>query len=221
MIKIAPSLLACDFSRLPEEIRDVTDGGADLFHLDIMDGHFVPNITFGPIIVKAIRKLTDLPLDAHLMISKPSKYADDFINSGADKVTFHIEVEPEPKQLIEKIRVQGCKVGLSLNPETQIEKIVPFLELVDSVLVMSVNPGFGGQSFIEESYGKITYLKRVRAEKGLLFQIEVDGGVNLENASRLIASGVDVLVAGTAIFHSRNRKETIQSFKEKSKSYIP
>ena len=221
MVKIAPSLLACDFSRLPEEIRDVADGGADLFHLDIMDGHFVPNITFGPIIVKAIRKLTALPLDAHLMISEPSKYADDFIDSGADKITFHIEVEHEPEQLIKKIRARGCKVGLSLNPETQPEKVIPFLELVDSILVMSVNPGFGGQPFIEESYEKITYLNQIKTEKRLLFEIEVDGGVNLENASRLIESGVDVLVAGTAIFRSKNRKETIQLFKEKSKSYIP
>jgi len=213
MIKIAPSLLACDFSKLEEEIRDVEEGGADLLHLDVMDGHYVPNITFGPVIVKAIRKLTKLPLDVHLMITDPEKYTPAFIESGADAIQFHIEVKEEPISLIRKINSRGRTVGLSLNPETPVEMLDSFLNLVDSILVMSVNPGFGGQHFIQTSHMKIKHLKKVKDERNLNFEIAVDGGVDLDNAQKLIESGVDVLIAGTTIFQSKNRGKTIQSLK--------
>lgn len=213
MIKIAPSLFACDFSRLEEEIRDVEKGGADLLHLDVMDGHYVPNITFGPVIVRAIRKLTKLPLDVHLMITDPEKYTPQFIESGADKITFHIEAKKNPIPLIKKIKLLGSKAGLSLNPETPIESLDGFLNLVDSILVMSVNPGFGGQHFIETSSEKIKHLKKVKEEKNLNFDIEVDGGVTLENAQNLFQSGVNTLIAGTTIFHTKYRKKTIQLLK--------
>ena len=215
MIKIAPSLLACDFSKLAEEIRDVEEAGAALLHLDVMDGHYVPNITFGPVIVKGIRKLTRLPLDAHLMITDPEKYTSAFIKSGADTITFHIEVKKDPVRLIEKIKAHGCKVGLSLNPETPVERLSSFLSLVDNVLVMSVNPGFGGQNFIQSSYSKIIHLKRIKKEKSLNFEIAVDGGISIDNAQKLIESGVDILIAGTAIFHTKDRKMSIKLLQEK------
>jgi len=214
MIKIAPSILACDFTKLEHEIQDVERGGADLLHLDIMDGHFVPNITFGPIIVKAIRKLTELPLDAHLMISDPEKYVGRFIESGANKVTFHIEVEENPTELASRIRNHGCKVGISLNPETPIGKLESFLTLFDSVLVMSVHPGFGGQQFKPDSYEKILALKKIKKDGNLHFDIEVDGGVNLENSNQLIKCGVNTLIAGTTIFHSKNREIVINSLRK-------
>ncbi|MCK4584750.1 ribulose-phosphate 3-epimerase [candidate division WOR-3 bacterium] len=213
MIKIAPSLLACDFSKLEEEIRDVENGGADLLHLDVMDGHYVPNITFGPVIVKAIRKLTKLPLDVHLMITDPEKYTPAFIESGADTILFHIEVKEKPIPLIREINSRGSTVGLSLNPETPVELLDSFLNLVDSILVMSVNPGFGGQRFIQTSHMKIKHLKKVKEERNLNFEISVDGGVDLDNAPKLIESGVDILIAGTTIFQSKNRGKTIQSLK--------
>jgi len=213
MIKIAPSLLSCDFSKLDEEIKDVEEGLADLLHLDVMDGHFVPNITFGPVIVKAIRKLTKLPLDVHLMITEPDKYARDFIENGADNITFHIEVKKNFLELIGKIKSLGCRAGISLNPETPIERLDAFLDKIDVVLVMSVNPGFGGQNFIEQSYQKIGYLKKLKQKRNLNFEIAVDGGVNISNAPKLIEAGVDILIAGTTIFNAKNRKNTINSLR--------
>ena len=215
MMKIAPSLLACDFSKLEEEIKDVEDAGANLLHLDVMDGHFVPNITFGPVIVKAIRKLTSLPLDVHLMITDPEKFAPAFIESGADIIVFHIEVKRNPIPLIKKIKSLGSKAGLSINPETSIKTLDSFLNHIDSILVMSVNPGFGGQSFIQSSHEKIKHLKSIKNNRKLNFEIAVDGGVNLDNTQKLAESGVDILIVGTTIFHSDNRKKTIQSLKAK------
>ncbi len=209
MIKIAPSLLACDFAHLEEEIKDVEHGGADLLHLDIMDGHYVPNITFGPVIVKAIRALTAMSLDTHLMITDPEKYAPRFIESGADAITFHIEIMKDPVPLIKKIRNWGARPGLSLNPETNVEVLKSVLPLVDLVLVMSVHPGFGGQQFIRESYEKVRFLAREKRARGLSFEISVDGGVTTDNAPLLIESGADRLVAGTTIFSSSDRRKTI------------
>jgi ribulose-phosphate 3-epimerase len=213
MIKIAPSILACDFSRLEEEIRDVERGGADLLHLDVMDGHFVPNITFGPVIIKGIRKLTSLPLDTHLMISDPEKYTPRFIESGCDAITFHKEVSQNPEELIEKIKSAGCKAGLSLNPETPVEDLNEYLSSVDIILVMSVHPGFGGQHFISSAFEKVKYLKKKRTEKKLSFEIAVDGGVNIENAQDLIESGADILIAGTTIFGSPDRKKVLSQLR--------
>jgi ribulose-phosphate 3-epimerase len=209
MVKIAPSLLACDFAHLEEEIEDVEHGGADLLHLDIMDGHYVPNITFGPVIVKAIRALTDMPLDTHLMITDPEKYAPRFIESGSDGITFHIEIMEDPVPFIKKIRQWGARPGISLNPETDVTVLESVLPLVDLVLVMSVHPGFGGQEFISESYEKIRFLSRAKKTRGLNFEISVDGGVTTDNAPRLIESGADRLVAGTTIFSSSDRRKTI------------
>jgi ribulose-phosphate 3-epimerase len=210
MVKVAPSLLACDFAHLEEEIRDVEQCGADLLHLDIMDGHYVPNITFGPVIVKAIRSLTTLPLDAHLMITDPEKYAPRFIESGADAITFHIEIMKDPVPLIEKVKDSGARAGLSLNPETDIRTLDGVLHLIDLVLIMSVHPGFGGQQFIPSSHDKVKYLKETKESRGLAFEISVDGGVTTDIAPSLIESGVDILVAGTTIFNSPDRKRTIR-----------
>jgi ribulose-phosphate 3-epimerase len=219
MVKIAPSLLACDFARLEEEIRDMERCGADILHLDVMDGHFVPNITFGPVIVKAIRKLTTLPLDTHLMITDPEKYAPPFIENGADAITFHIEVMENPVPLLEKIRKWGERAGLSLNPETDTKTMEGTLPFVDLVLVMSVHPGFGGQQFIPTSHDKIHYLQREKKSKHLNFEISVDGGVTIEKAPALIESGTDILVAGTTIFESPDRKKTIQLLRGNAMQY--
>jgi ribulose-phosphate 3-epimerase len=209
MVKIAPSILACDFAHLGEEIQDVEHCGADLLHLDVMDGHYVPNITFGPVIVRAMRTLTSLPLDTHLMITDPEKYAPRFIESGASAITFHIEIAEDPLPLLEKIRQWGARAGLSLNPETDIKTMDSALPFVDLVLVMSVHPGFGGQQFISASHDKIRYLANAKKSRGLNFDISVDGGVTTDNAPALIESGTEILVAGTTIFKSPDRKKTI------------
>lgn len=210
MVKVAPSLLACDFSHLEEEIRDVENCGADLLHLDVMDGHYVPNITFGPVIVKAISKLTKLPLDTHLMITDPEKFAPRFIESGSHAITFHIETTEDPLPLIKKIGQWGARPGLSLNPETDIELLKSSLPFVDLVLVMSVHPGFGGQEFISKSHEKIRYLAHVKKSQDLDFEISVDGGITTDNAPALIESGAELLVAGTTIFSSSDRRKTIE-----------
>jgi ribulose-phosphate 3-epimerase len=210
MIKVAPSLLACDFAHLEEEIRDVEDCGADLLHLDVMDGHFVPNITFGPVIVKAIRSLTNLPLDTHLMITDPEQYASRFIESGASSITFHIEIMEDPLPLLKKIKEWGARAGLSLNPETDVRILESTLEFVDLILVMSVHPGFGGQEFMPSSYEKVSYLANAKRSRNLDFEISVDGGITTENAQPLVEKGADILVAGTTIFKSSDRKRTIE-----------
>lgn len=219
MVKIAPSLLACDFAHLEEEIRDVEHCGADLLHLDVMDGHYVPNITFGPVIVKAIRSLTSLPLDTHLMITDPEKYAPRFIESGANAITFHIEIVKDPVPLLNKIRERGARAGLSLNPETDVKSLDGVLEFVDLVLVMSVHPGFGGQQFIPSSHDKIQYLAHKKATEHLDFEISVDGGVTTENGPALVESGTDILVAGTTIFKSDDRKKTIEILRGNAMRY--
>lgn len=217
MKQIAPSVLSADFSRLGEEIRAVETAGADLIHLDIMDGHFVPNITAGPILVEAARRVTRLPLDAHLMIENPHRYIPDFARAGADSITFHIEVCPNVayvKKTAGLIRKEGAKPALSLNPATPFSKIVPFLKEVEMVLVMTVNPGFGGQGFIRSCLKKIAALRRLIDQKGLGVTIEVDGGIKVENIGEVSRAGADVFVAGSAIFKSGDYQTTISQMKK-------
>ena len=199
-IKIAPSILASDFARLGEEVKAICEAGCDYVHVDVMDGHFVPNITIGPSVVKALKPHSTKPFDVHLMISPVDPYIAEFAEAGADIITFHPEAGFHPHRTIQSIKAAGCKAGLSLNPGTPLELLWPLLGDLDLVLVMSVNPGFGGQSFIESQLPRIeTIRKRIDAE-GLDVELEVDGGINFETAPRAIAAGANVLVAGTATF---------------------
>lgn len=209
MVKIAPSILSADFSKLGEEIKDVERGGADYIHVDVMDGHFVPNITIGPLIVDAIRPVTELPLDVHLMIENPDLYIPEFAKAGADIITVHQEACPHLHRTIQLIKDQGVKAGVVLNPATPVQLIREILPDVDMVLVMTVNPGFGGQSFIHSAAKKIEQLAALRTELELNFEIEVDGGVNPETAKICADYGADVLVAGSAIYNKGDRKQAI------------
>ncbi|MGI8315074.1 ribulose-phosphate 3-epimerase [Halobacillus mangrovi] len=209
MTKIAPSILASDFAKLGEEILDVEKAGADYIHVDVMDGHFVPNITIGPLIVDAIRPKTSLPLDVHLMIENPDNYIEAFAKAGSDIITVHQEACPHLHRTIQLIKSHGVKAGVVINPATPAEMIKPVLADVDLVLLMTVNPGFGGQSFIESVVPKIREISEWREELGLSFEIEVDGGVKAETASVCVDAGADVLVAGSAIFNQPDRKEAI------------
>ncbi len=205
MAKIAPSVLGADFARLGEELRDADASGADLLHLDIMDGHFVPNISFGPAIVKTINELTDKFLDVHLMLSEPQKYFEAFIKAGADSITFHIEVHPDPTVYAGQLKSMGVEAGLSLNPDTPVEKVLPFLKELDLLLVMSVFPGFGGQAFIESALETIARAREYIDTNGCPTKIAVDGGVDDTNAARIAEAGADLLVMGTAFFKSDDR----------------
>ncbi|TRO83176.1 ribulose-phosphate 3-epimerase [Trichloromonas acetexigens] len=213
MVKIAPSILSADFSRLGEEIRAIEAGGADYVHVDVMDGHFVPNITIGPLVVEAARKVTNLPLDVHLMIENPDRYIPDFAKAGADILTVHQETVPHLHRTVQLIRSLGKKAGVSINPATPVATLDLILDDLDLVLVMSVNPGFGGQSFIPSCLGKITALRRMIAERGLKVELEVDGGVKTDNIGRIVAAGADVLVAGSAVFGTDDYRETIAALK--------
>ena len=205
MARLAPSVLGADFAQLGNEISSAEQAGVDIFHLDIMDGHFVPNISYGPGIVKTINKLTDAYLDVHLMLSEPEKYFEPFAAAGADCITFHLEVHPQPEPMIQKIRALEIDAGLSINPDMPIERVLPFLKHVDLLLIMSVFPGFGGQKFIEDSIGKVTTARRYIDEHGLSTNISVDGGVDAGNAARVVAAGADILVMGTAFFGAADR----------------
>jgi ribulose-phosphate 3-epimerase len=201
-VRIAPSLLSADFSRLEDAIRVVEDAGVDMLHVDVMDGHFVPNITFGPIIVKAISKLARSELDVHLMISDPAKYLDKFIDAGAGYVTFHVEAASEAVPLLQRARRLGVKAGIAINPETSLDVARPALEMSDLVVMMTVHPGFGGQTFLREVVPKIKALYDLREVQGHAFEIEVDGGVTVETAPEAARAGGDILVAGAAVFKS-------------------
>lgn len=214
MVKIAPSILSADFARLGEEIKDVENGGADYIHVDVMDGHFVPNITIGPLIVEAIRPITKLPLDVHLMIENPDQYIEAFAKAGADYLTVHVEACKHLHRTIQLIKSFGVKAGVVLNPATPVETIKHVLADVDMVLLMSVNPGFGGQAFISEVIPKIEAVKRMIDDKGLDVEIEIDGGVNEVTADLCKKAGATVLVAGSAVYNQKDRAKAIAALKE-------
>ena len=213
-IMIAPSLLSADFSRLAEEVRDVEKAGCDALHIDVMDGHFVPNLTIGPLVVSAIRKVTKLPLDVHLMIDMPSRYITEFRKAGADWITVHVEAEKDVRGVLQMIKSSGAKAGISLRPKTAVETLFPYLPELDLLLVMSVEPGFGGQSFMPDMMGKVKVLRS--KFRGL---ISVDGGIGAGNASQALEAGADILVAGSAIFGKSDRAKAIQEFREISKKF--
>ena len=203
-ILISPSILAGDFSQLGKDIQKLEDAGADMIHVDVMDGHFVPNITIGPPVIKSLRKYTDLPFDVHLMISPVHKYIEDFSKAGSDIITIHPEATENVKDSIDLIKSLGKKVGLSLNPDTTIDIIEKYLDQIDLVLVMTVYPGFGGQKFIPKVLNKIKNLKSFKDENKLKFDIEVDGGINFENNKLAIEAGANILVSGTTIFKNNH-----------------
>lgn len=214
MIKIAPSILSADFSVLGEQIKEIEAGGADWVHIDVMDGMFVPNISFGIPVIKSIRKLTKLPFDVHLMIEEPSRYIKDFVNAGADIITIHAEAERHLDRAINLIKCLGVKAGVALNPATPIDTLDCVLPLLDMVLIMSVNPGFGGQKFIAYSTDKIKALREKAKLLNPSLIIEVDGGVDKSNSGILYKSGTDVAVAGSAVFSGNTIKDNIKALKE-------
>ncbi len=210
---IAPSLLSADFTNLANQIRYAEIGGAGWMHCDIMDGHFVPNLTFGPLVVSAVKRCTKLPVDAHLMIEKPDKLIPDFIKAGADYITVHQEEVKHLHRTITMIKDAGVKAGVAINPATPVDTLSEIIEFVDMVLVMSVNPGFGGQKFIPSALGKIAELAEIRELTGLDYLIQVDGGVNRENTGDISKAGCDVLVAGSAVFSTENISAAVMELK--------
>jgi len=202
MIKLAPSILSADFARLGEQIAEAAGAGADYIHVDVMDGHFVPNITIGAPVVASIRPVTSLPLDVHLMIEHPEQYISDFVKAGADIITVHVEASPQLYSAIRLIKELGVKAGVSLNPPTPVSTVTEFIPHVDLVLVMSVNPGFGGQSFIPETLPKIESIRKILDDRGLSAELEVDGGINADNAPDIVKAGANVLVAGNSVFRA-------------------
>ncbi|MGP4072605.1 ribulose-phosphate 3-epimerase [Piscibacillus sp. B03] len=213
MTKIAPSILSADFSKLAEEVKDV-ESGSDYIHIDVMDGHFVPNITIGPLIVESIRPITNLPLDVHLMIESPENYIPQFAKAGADIISVHQEACPHLHRVVQQIKAEGVKAGVVINPGTPVESIKPVLDDVDLVLVMTVNPGFGGQSFIDSTLSKIEELKAFKESHGYQYEIEVDGGVKKETAKKCVDAGAEVLVAGSAIYNQPDRLKAIQVIRD-------
>lgn len=212
--KIAPSILSADFSRLGEEVKAVEKAGADYIHVDIMDGHFVPNITAGPLIVEALRRTTSLPLDVHLMIQNPDQFLADFIGAGVDILTVHVEAVVHLHRTLTEIKKKGVSAGVSLNPATPLCLVEPALEYADLVLVMTVNPGFGGQDFIPSVLPKIEQLRRLIDKKGLTLELEVDGGIKVENIGQVAKAGADVFVSGSGIFKTGDYRKTIAEMRE-------
>ena len=214
-IQISPSILSADFSELGNEIKRLEEGGADMIHVDVMDGHFVPNLTIGPPVIKALRKSTKLPFDVHLMISPVHKYIKNYAEAGADIITIHPEATDNLENSIKYIKEFGKKVGISLNPETKTEVIIKFLKEIDLVLIMSVHPGFGGQKFMPEVLSKIQELKEIKLRENLRFDIEVDGGIDFNNSKSVIEAGANILVSGTTIFKNNNGdiKKNIETLK--------
>ncbi|GBG56167.1 ribulose-phosphate 3-epimerase [Sporomusaceae bacterium FL31] len=213
MIKIAPSILSADFSQLGDEIKKVEAAGADMIHIDVMDGHFVPNLTFGPPVIAALRKVTQLPFDVHLMVKNPQDLIDPFVKAGADIITLHAETSPHLHRLIQNVKELGVKAAVALNPSTPLSTIEEILDELDMILIMSVNPGFGGQKFISSALNKIERLRTLLNERDLAADIQVDGGINEGTAAQVVAAGANILVAGSAIYGSADMVRTIQILK--------
>jgi ribulose-phosphate 3-epimerase len=216
VVEIAPSILSADFTRLGKEIQAAERGGAGLIHVDIMDGHFVPNITIGPMVVKAARRATGLPLDCHLMISNPDRYIEDFCRAGATMISVHVEADAHLHRTVTEIRQLGCRAGVAVNPATPLVEVEEILPFVDYILVMSVNPGFGGQSFIDTSLDKISRLRDMIDRAGLNVQIEVDGGIDRHNVADVVRSGARLIVAGTAVFGGGRAEEDTRALRQRA-----
>lgn len=212
--KIAPSLLAADFTRLGDEIRAVERAGVDLLHFDVMDGHFVPNISMGVPILQAIRKVTKLPLDAHLMISEPEKYVEVFVKSGANSVSVHCEVTPDIPKMAKMIRALGARASIGINPETAVDRVIAAAEHLDMILIMSVHPGFGGQEFIPESLQKLREVRRELKRRGLSLDVEIDGGVKADNIAEVKAAGANVFVSGSGIFGEKDYRKIVSEMRD-------
>lgn len=212
-MEISPSMLASDFAKLSDELKKIEENGADYVHLDVMDGMFVPNITFGAPVIKSMRKYSGLPFDVHLMIKEPSRYIDDFVKAGADIITFHVEAESDMEGTIQKIKDSGVKCGLSIKPGTPVDELYPFINKIDLALIMTVEPGFGGQKFMPEMLKKVRFLKDKIKKTGAAVKIEVDGGIDEETAKIAGASGVDICVAGTSVFNASDIKARINAIK--------
>src|SRR5579871_4743555 len=211
LIELAPSILSADFAHLADQVREVTEGGASLIHVDVMDGHFVPNITIGPPVVKSLRRATELPLDCHLMIENPDQYIPDFVEAGADWISVHQEACRHLDRTLHLIRSQGAQAGVVINPATPVETLSEVLDIVDFVLVMSVNPGFGGQKFIPSTLHKMRRLADIRRQRGLQYRIEVDGGVSLDTIADVVHAGAEILVAGNAVFGKDDPKKNAEA----------
>jgi ribulose-phosphate 3-epimerase len=220
MIHILPSILSADFSRLGDEIAAVERGGATMLHVDVMDGHFVPNLTLGPPVVESIRKVTKSILDVHLMITDPDEYAQVFIEAGADQVSVHYEAATHLDRTVRHIQSLGARAGVVLNPATPVSVLEDILDVADYVLIMSVNPGFGGQRFIPNAINKIRRLDKIRRERGLPFRIEIDGGVNRDNVETIVRAGCDWLVAGSSIFHSEDSASAVRELQQAASSAL-
>ena len=218
-IKISPSILSADFTRLAEQVREVEEAGVDYIHVDVMDGHFVPNITIGPLIVKALRPVTKLPLDVHLMIENPELYIEDFSKAGADIITVHQEATPHLHRTVQHIHDLGSRAGVSINPSTSVRTLDEIICDVDLILVMSVNPGFGGQSYIHSCTNKIRKVREMLDDRGVSADLEVDGGVNVDTVNEVISAGANAFVAGSAIFNDKNSvAENVSALREKIKT---
>ncbi len=219
-VDIAPSILSADFSRLGEEIQAVERGGATMLHVDVMDGHFVPNLTVGLPVVKSLARATQLPIDAHLMISEPGRYAEQFVAAGAKMVSVHVEADAHLHRTLTSIRNAGAAAGVVINPATPVESLFEALPYADYVLVMSVNPGFGGQRFIETSLDKVRRLRRLIQERGLTTRIEIDGGVDLNNIAAVVSAGAEIIVAGSAVFSTNDPEAAVRNLREATVQWV-
>jgi ribulose-phosphate 3-epimerase len=219
-IDIAPSILSADFSRLAEEIKAVEQGGASIIHVDVMDGHFVPNITVGLPVVKALAQVTTLPLDAHLMISEPGRYAEEFVQAGARMVSVHVEADAHLHRTVMAIKAAGAQAGVVVNPATPLESLQEILNFVDYVLIMSVNPGFGGQKFISTALDKVRRLRRLIDQRGLSVRIEIDGGIDLGNIQKVVEAGAEIIVSGSAIFGAKDPGAAVRGLREATIQWV-